>query len=48
MQSINIKNTSGTTEFTLGEISSVDDIIDVNLCTKKYLIVEPRSLLIYQ
>ena len=48
--SINIcnKNTSGTTEFTLGEISSVDDIIDVNLCTKKYLIVEPRSLLIYQ
>jgi putative transposase len=48
--SINIcnKNTSGTTKFTLGEISSVDDIVDVNLCTKKHLIVEPRSLLINQ
>ena len=48
--SINIcnKNTSGTTEFTLGEISSVDDIVDENLCTKKHLINEPRSLLIYQ
>ena len=48
--SINIcnKNTSGTTKFTLGEISSVDDIVEVNLCTKKHLIVEPRSLLINQ
>ena len=46
--SINIKNTSGTAKFTLGKISSVDDIVDVNLCTKKHLIDEPRSLLIYQ